>query len=111
MAWNFSSDRPVYLQIADRIKTSVLSGEYLPGEQIPTVRQLALDAAVNPNTVQRAYKELETEGYIYSLQGKGSFVAPPVTGKDNVNRDELYKSLVSIANELAYMGDSKEKLL
>jgi len=74
MAWSFTSDRPVYLQIADRIKKMVLSGEYSAGEQIATVRQLATTAAVNPNTVQRAFTELESEGIIVSKGTVGRFV-------------------------------------
>lgn len=74
MAWNFSSDRPVYLQIAERIIRSVLSGEYAAGEQLPTVRQLALEAAVNPNTIQHAFSELEHKGVIVSKGTSGRFV-------------------------------------
>lgn len=74
MAWRFSADRPVYIQIADRIRKSVLSGEYQAGEQIPTVRQLALEAAVNPNTVQHAFTELESEGIIIAKGTLGRFV-------------------------------------
>lgn len=74
MAWKFTPDRPVYLQIAERIKKSVLSGVYPPGGQIPTVRQLALEAAVNPNTVQHAFAELEHQGIILSRGTQGRFV-------------------------------------
>ncbi|MBE7064415.1 MAG: GntR family transcriptional regulator [Ruminococcaceae bacterium] len=74
MAWNFSSGKPVYLQIAERITRSVLSGEYVAGEQIPSVRQIALDAAVNPNTVQHAFSELEYEGIIIAQGTLGRFV-------------------------------------
>ena len=74
MAWSFTSDRPVYLQIAERIRRSVLSGEYPPGGQIPSVRQLALEAAVNPNTVQHAFSNLENEGIILSRGTQGRFV-------------------------------------
>lgn len=74
MAWSFSADRPVYIQIADRIQKSVLSGEYQAGEQIPTVRQLALEAAVNPNTVQHAFTELENAGIIIAKGTLGRFV-------------------------------------
>ena len=74
MAWKFTSDRPVYLQITDRIIKSILSGEYKPGEQIPSVRQLALEAAVNPNTVQHAFTELENNGLIISKNTVGRFV-------------------------------------
>lgn len=74
MAWNFTSDKPVYLQIAERVIKIVLAGEYKPGEQIPSVRQLALEAAVNPNTVQHAFSELENEGLIISKGTMGRFV-------------------------------------
>ena len=74
MAWSFSSDRAVYLQIAERIKKAVLSGVYPPGEQIPSVRQLAMEAAVNPNTVQHAFTELESQGIILSRGTQGRFV-------------------------------------
>lgn len=74
MAWSFSASKPVYLQIADRIKKAVLSGKYPAGEQIPSVRQLALEAAVNPNTVQHAFTELENEGIILSHGTMGRFV-------------------------------------
>lgn len=74
MAWSFTSDKPVYLQLADRITKSILSGEYQPGQQIPTVRQLALVAAVNPNTIQHAFAELEYEGIIISKGTMGRYV-------------------------------------
>ena len=75
MAWHFAPDRPVYLQIAERITQSILSGKYRPGEQIPAVRQLALEAAVNPNTVQHAFAELESDGLIHSKGTLGRFVS------------------------------------
>lgn len=93
MAWHFSSDRPVYIQIADRITRSVLSGEYKPGEQIPTVRQLALEAAVNPNTVQHAFADLENEGLIISKGTSGRFVTE---NKEIIeqSRNKLAKKIV-----------------
>ncbi len=74
MAWRFTSDKPVYLQIAERISRSVMSGTYAPGQQIPPVRQLAMEAAVNPNTVQHAFTELENAGIILSKGTMGRFV-------------------------------------
>lgn len=74
MAWHFSSDRPVYLQISERLTKHVLSGEYKPGEQMPTVRQLALESAVNPNTVQKAFTHLESKGILVSKGTSGRFV-------------------------------------
>jgi GntR family transcriptional regulator len=66
---------PIYLQIAERIRESVAAGIYLPGESLPSLRALAIDVQVNPNTVQRAYDELAREGLIYARRGKGLFVA------------------------------------
>jgi len=66
---------PIYLQIADGIREAVAAGIYRPGESLPSLRALALDAQVNPNTVQRAYDELAREGLIYSRRGMGLFVA------------------------------------
>ena len=74
MAWRFTPDKPVFIQIGEQIKRSVVSGEYAPGTQIPTVRQIAADAAVNPNTVQHAFSMLETEGIIISKGTIGKFV-------------------------------------
>jgi len=66
---------PIYLQIADEVRAAVAAGIYRPGEVIPSLRVLAIDLQVNPNTVQRAYDELEREGLIYSQRGKGLYVA------------------------------------
>lgn len=74
MAWTFSSSKPVYLQISERITKSILSGEYPAGQQLPSVRQLAMDAAVNPNTVQHAFTDLENVGIIVSRGTLGRFV-------------------------------------
>lgn len=94
MAWTFSSDRPVYLQIAERITKSVLSTEFRPGEQLPTVRQLAMHAAVNPNTVQRAYQELENDGIIIVKGTLGRFVTDDTEIIER-NRKKLAKYLVT----------------
>ena len=74
LAWNFTSDRPIYLQISDKITAGILSGEYKRGEKLPSVREFAEIAAVNPNTVQRALAELETVGLIDNQRTTGKFV-------------------------------------
>ena len=104
MAWSFTQDSPVYLQIAKRIIMSVLAGEYTAGEQIPSVRQLALEAAVNPNTVQHAFQELEDEGIIISKGTMGRFVTEDT---EVINRcrikqaEQLVKNFVSQAKRLS----------
>lgn len=74
MAWQFHSRAPVYLQIVSRIRADILEGKYQADEQVPSVRQLAIEAAVNPNTVQRALTELEREGLLYARSTTGRFV-------------------------------------
>lgn len=69
------SHRPIYLQIADEIRAAVAAGLYRPGETLPSLRAMAVEVQVNPNTVQRAYDELEREGLVYSQRGRGLFVA------------------------------------
>lgn len=101
MAWKFASDRPVYIQISDRIKQFILSGEYKPGDQIPTVRQIALDAAVNPNTVQHAFNELESEGLILSRGTLGRFVTDD-TERINKYRFEYARNITE-----AFIHDMK----
>lgn len=74
MAWQFDALSPVYLQIADRLRCEILQGKYQPGEQFPSVRSLAVRAAVNPNTMQRALGELEEEMILYAKGTSGRFV-------------------------------------
>ncbi|MBQ7595139.1 MAG: GntR family transcriptional regulator [Clostridia bacterium] len=67
--------RPIYEQVKENIKKQIVSGVLKPGDRLPSVRELATQLVINPNTIQRAYHELENEGYIYKLAGKGTFVA------------------------------------
>jgi len=71
---NFDADRPIYIQLIERIKTMIASGEYGPGERVPAVRELAEQTAVNPNTLQRAMAELEREGLLISQRTSGRFI-------------------------------------
>lgn len=74
MAWSFNGHTPVYLQIAERLRNEIIRGKYKAGQQIPPVRQLAVSAAVNPNTMQRAFVELEAQGLICAKGTQGRFV-------------------------------------
>ena len=104
MAWSFTSDRAVYLQIAERIKKSVLSGVYPPGGQIPSVRQLALEAAVNPNTVQKAFTELENQGIILSRGTLGRYVTED-TETIEACRMEMARQYVRVfLNDIRQLG-------
>ena len=74
MEWNFRNDQPIYSQLTLRLTEAIVSGIYAPGEKLPSVRELALEAGVNPNTVQRSLTELEREGLVFSQRTAGRFV-------------------------------------
>ena len=98
---DYSSSNPIYLQIKENIKKLILSGGLQENEPLPSVRTLASTLAINVNTVIRAYRELETEGYIYSMQGKGNFVSKIDDIKDKEHYlEEKIISLVKEANEV-----------
>jgi GntR family transcriptional regulator len=88
---------PFYRQILEQVKFGIAGGELEPGDQLPTVRQLAVDLSVNPNTVVRAYRELEIEGVIETHQGSGTFVG---TKKPRIDRLERRRMLDQIITEL-----------
>ena len=105
----FRDSRPIYEQIKDSIRRLVISGAMEENEKLPSVRNLAVTLSINPNTIQRAYNELENEGYIYSIPGKGNFVSPSVS-RDEGRVMELKKKLVEILAELKYLGITYEEL-
>ena len=74
MPWDLENDRPIYLQLMERIQQDIIKGVYQPGGKIPSVRKLALEAAVNPNTMQKALSELERSGLVYSQRTSGRFI-------------------------------------
>ena len=103
-----TSGKPIYEQIRDNLKKLIIDGVLKPDEKILSVRELAVEMTINPNTIQKAYKDLENEGYIYSVRAKGFFVAP----KDNVkNTDMLFNSLRETVSELYYLGVEERELL
>ena len=74
MAWILDSDRPIFLQLVERIQMDIISGRYKSGDKLPSVRDLAAEAAVNPNTMQKAFSELERTGLVYSQRTSGRFI-------------------------------------
>lgn len=89
---------PVYRQIIDQVRAGMASGSLAPGDQLPTVRQLAVDLAINPNTVMRAYRELELGGLLETHQGTGTFIADKKVEKNSAERD---RELTQLASEFA----------
>ena len=107
MSWEFQDHLPIYAQLMDTLKRRIITGRYLPGEKLPSVRALATQLAINPNTIQRAYNELEAEGYIYSVAGKGSFVSGTADA-DAARRETLKEDLRKLVGELRYLGVTHE---
>jgi GntR family transcriptional regulator len=92
---NNSSGVPVYRQLIDQVTAGIATGALTPGTQLPTVRQLALDLAINPNTVIRAYRELEIRGILDTQQGSGTFVSQQKTPSSSPERKQRLQQLVS----------------
>ena len=107
---DYRDARPIYTQIIDGFKEQISTGVLQSGEKLPSVRELAGELAINPNTIQRAYAELEAEGYVVSVTGKGSFVAEGDTQND-ARKAELTGKLKPILEELKNLGMSREELL
>ena len=100
---NYRDSRPIYEQIKDGLKTLMLAGAIAKDEKLPSVRDLAVKMSINPNTIQRAYRELEAEGFLYSVSGKGSFSSgrPDL---DERKRAELDGKLKEVIERLLQMG-------
>ena len=107
---NYRDSRPIYEQIKDGLKKLIVSGAMAADEKLPSVRVLATQLSINPNTIQRAYNELENEGFIYSIPGKGSLASATVDSGESRKR-ELEEKIREMAAELRYLGVSEEELL
>ncbi len=107
---NYRDGRPIYEQVKDGICRLITSGAIKEDEKLPSVRELASSLAINPNTIQRAYKELEAEGYIYSAPGKGSFAAP-IAETTGMKKSELLAALDKTISELYELGISEAELM
>ena len=107
---DYRDSRPLYQQVKDSLRRMMLTGLLEPDEKLPSVRSLATQLAINPNTIQRAYGELEAEGYVYSVSGRGSFVAETDSGQAQRIR-ELTEKLKPLLEELKSLGYTREQLL
>ena len=107
-----SRDRkPIYEQLTDNITQLVLRGVLAPDEQLPGIRTLAGELAINPNTIQKAYSELERRGIIYSVQGRGSFVSDNISAISRLQREKIYEELTRMIASAKDAGSSREELI
>lgn len=106
---NYRDSRPIYEQIKEQLRKLIVGHIIQPDEKLPSIREVATSLAINPNTIQRAYRELENEGYIYTITGKGSFAAPR-QDIDLKREKEILTNFDSIVTELSYLGYTEETL-
>ena len=107
---DYRDARPIYTQIADNFRNQIRAGVLMEGDKLPSVRELASELAINPNTIQRAYRELESEGWIASVSGKGSFVCGIAKDTDE-NLQPLWERLDTAAAALMDAGVPMQTLL
>ena len=102
--------QPIFEQVKEGIKNLIIRGVLQPDEKIPSVREMAQILAINPNTIQRAYRELEGEGYVYQVTGKGTFVAESPKGQNQEKIEALLNEVLKMSRELIYLGITKEQI-
>ncbi len=107
---NYRDSRPFYQQIVEGIRQLIISEVLKADEKLPSVRDMAVSLAINPNTIQRAYRELEQDGYVYFLAGKGTFVAPR-SDSSTERPQELMKCFQDTVQELLYLNVPAENLI
>ena len=106
---NYRDSRPIYEQIRDGLRKLIVTGALSADEKLPSVRALAAQLAINPNTIQKAYTELERQGVIYSLKGRGSFVGSSLQELRSVQQKELLEQLAALSAELYRLAVPQEE--
>ena len=110
MSWTFDNNKPIYLQIMDKIKLQIVSHKLEPNQQLPTVRELASEAGVNPNTIQRALSDLEREGFVYTKRTAGRFVTKDLDLILQSRKQLSEEQLQQFVTGMVEFGYEKEEL-
>jgi DNA-binding transcriptional regulator YhcF (GntR family) len=111
MAWEIKNDRPIYLQLMEQLKLFILSGIYAAGSRLPSVRELAGEASVNPNTMQKALSELEREGLVYTNRTSGRFITEDTAMIEKLKFDLAREQIESFLKQMEKLGFSREEIL
>lgn len=111
MAWNLNSDRPIYAQLLERIQMQIVAGVYQPGEKIPSVRELAADAGVNPNTMQKALSELERSGLVITLRTSGRVVTEDLEMIKETRNQLAKEQIDEFMKRMRSLGFEKEDVI
>lgn len=111
MSWNLDSSRPIYLQIVERVSLDIVAGKYLPGDKLPSVRDLAAEAGVNPNTMQKALSELERNGLVYSLRTSGRFITEDKAMIEQMREELAATQIQEFLDKMRQMGFDRQKVI
>ena len=111
MQWQFSNDAPIYAQLIQQVKAGIVTGAFPPGERLPSVRDLATEAGVNPNTMQRALAELERDGLVYSQRTAGRFVTEDNTMINAAKRSLAQRHVKTFLEAMLRLGFRREEII
>ncbi|MCI8851873.1 MAG: GntR family transcriptional regulator [Lachnospiraceae bacterium] len=111
MAWVLDDSRPIYLQLANKIQSDIISGIYRPGDKLPSVRDLAMDAAVNPNTMQKALMELERGGLIYTQRTSGRYISEDTQKMKSIKESIAREQIQQFLKSMWQLGFEKQEIL
>ena len=109
--WHLTNDRPVFIQIMEKLKRDIVTGSYRPGDKLPSVRELAAEAAVNPNTMQRAFSELEREGLVYTKRTNGRFITEDLSMISQLKEQMALDAISQFLNSMQQLGFSGKETL
>lgn len=111
MSWNFNDERPIYLQLMEQIQLRIISGVYKVGEKLPSVREMASDASVNPNTMQKALTELERTGLVYTQRTSGRFITEDSTMIKDIRNGLAKVQIEKFLYSMEKIGYSKHETI
>ena len=109
MPWTLDDTRPIYLQLEDIIKSKIIAGIYKPGQKLPSVRELAAEAAVNPNTMQKALAELERSGLVYTQRTSGRYITEDTAIMQNLKHQLAHDLIHQFLETMAHLGYTREE--
>ena len=110
MDWNFESDRPIYIQLVEKMKIAIISGKYKPGDRLPSVRDFAIEIKANPNTVQRAYSELEEGGLVITQRTNGKFVTEDRNLIKKMREEIAKQNLEKFVDNMTQLGFTEDEI-
>ena len=111
MQWKIDGSAPIYSQLVEQMKLSIVSGEWIPGQRIPAVRELAVAAGVNPNTMQRALQELERQGLMFSQRTSGRFVTEDTEMIEDAKRTLAKRHIMAFIQQMQALGYTRQEIV